>query len=437
MKPKTPRTLGELTADPKNARRHTARNLAAIDASLAAVGAGRGIVIDERDVVLAGNATTARAQLRGMKLKVVDGDRNTIVAVRRTDLTDEEKVTLALYDNRAAELAEWDPAALQALRGEGYDLTGIWQAKELARIMEALDEPHGGLTDPDAVPPVPASTSIQLGDLYSLGEHRLLCGDSTALSDVGRLMGDERADLFATDPPYLVDYTGTVAKRSKKGPASEATADWDDAKQGGEFFDRFIACALALAIRPHAAWYTWHASRRQALLEGAWEKAGAFVHQQIIWVKTHATFGRSVFMWRHEPCLFGWVRSQKPRVRQAPLPDGASRLTVWEPPAALPDGVDLPTSTWYVPSAAVEVGVDHPTVKPTQLFVIPLLMHTAPGDLCYEPFSGSGTQIIAAESTKRRCYAMEREPRYVQQAITRWEAFTGEKARRLGRAAKR
>lgn len=391
--------------------------------SLEAVGAARSIVIDEAGRVLAGNATQRTAAEKGLRLKVVDVDGKTVVAVRRRDLSEAQKTALALYDNRAAELAEWDPAAIAAL---GIDLAPFWRQSELRGILEALDEAQAGRTDPDILPKV-RSTNIRPGFAFRLGAHRLVCGDSTDPNVVARACGSARAALFATDPPYLVDYTASVRGRRVRARDDEATEDWDDSRQGQAFFDRFLAAARPM-LDPAAAWYCWHASRRQAMLEAAWTSAGAFVHQQIIWVKTRASFGRSVYMWRHEPCFFGWIRGQKPRVRQAPLADGHP-TTVWEPVDRVTG--DVPTTAWFVPSTEVET-LEHPTSKPVRLFQIPILMHTDRHEVCLEPFSGSGSQIIAAEQTGRSCVAIEAEPKYVQLAIDRWEAFTGQKATKLG-----
>lgn len=433
---RNPKALKDLRQDAQNARKHTARNLAMIGDSLDLVGAGRSLVIDETSRILAGNATQRQALERGMKLKVVDADRDTLIAVRRRDLTPEQKTALALFDNRAAELAEWDPSVLQALAAKGIDLSSLWSDTEMRDLLAEFDAAADGLTDPDDLPAVRKSTTIKPGDLVALGAHRLLCGSSTNEGDVRRLMGTERATVFATDPPYLVDYTTKVKAQGKHQQRDDHdSADWDDAAQGPAFFDAFITNALAHAITPTAAWYCWHASRRQAMLEAAWERAGAFVHQQIVWVKTRATFGRSVYMWRHEPCFFGWQRGQKPLVRRAPMAEG-NPTTVWRPrrKGELPMDELTPSSAWLIPSTAIET-VEHPTSKPVLVFVIPLLMHSQRGDVCYEPFSGSGSQIIAAEQTGRRCFALELEPKYVQLAIDRWEAFTGKKARVLSRAS--
>ena len=144
------------------------------------------------------------------------------------------------------------------------------------------------------------------------------------------------------------------------------------------------------------------------MLEAVWNEVGAFMHQQIIWVKSRPVLTYSVYMWAHEPCMFGWIKGQKPSVERKQ--EGGYPATVWE-----------------VPSAEVETN-EHPTSKPNRLFAIPMQLHTQANDLCYEPFSGSGSQLIAAEQLGRRCYAIELEPRFVDVAISRWERLTGKKA---------
>jgi DNA modification methylase len=215
-------------------------------------------------------------------------------------------------------------------------------------------------------------------------------------------MNGERAILFATDPPYLVDYDGSNhPTRNKDWSASYGTT-WDDSSQGADLYDGFIHAAKAEAIAETAAWYCWHASRRQAMLEACWEKAGAFVHQQIIWVKDRGVLTRSEYLWKHEPCFFGWIKGKRPpRVADERLP-----------------------STWEIPSLYGEERPDHPTPKPIDCFAIPMRQHVARGGLCYEPFSGSGSQIMAGEQTGRRVYALEISPAYVDVAIERWQAET-------------
>jgi DNA modification methylase len=219
-------------------------------------------------------------------------------------------------------------------------------------------------------------------------------------------MNGERAVLFATDPPYLVDYDGSNHPTRNKDWSQSYGVTWDDSSQGAELYDGFIAAAVAEAITEDAAWYCWHASRRQAMLEACWEKAGAFVHQQIIWVKDRGVLTRSHYLWKHEPCLMGWRRPNRPpKVAEQTLP-----------------------STWEMPSFAKDERPDHPTPKPLDAFGIPMRQHVARGGLCYEPFSGSGSQIMAGEANGRRVFAMEISPAYVDVAVERWQAETGRDA---------
>jgi DNA modification methylase len=224
-----------------------------------------------------------------------------------------------------------------------------------------------------------------------------------------------RAILFATDPPYLVDYDGMnhpgkAGKRKKKnknwsdsyGPAF----NWDAYDANPQLYEKFIAAAIAQAIDPHAAWYCWHASRRQVMVENAWTQHGAFVHQQIIWVKDRPILNRSWYTWQHEPCFFGWLKGNKPPRRSE----------------------DYPSTIWQVPTIAPGQNTEHPTSKPVELFAIPMGQHTRRGEVCYEPFCGSGTQLIAAQKLGRRCFAMEISPHYCDVIVRRWIAFIGDKA---------
>src|SRR5262249_43225615 len=333
---------------------------------------------------------------------------------------DEERLILATFDPITG-LATYDPELLESLLREVSTSDGAVKQllADLAKsngISLSDNRPAGGGGDDFDTTPNPAQTRVEYRDLWQLGDHRLLCGDSTNAEDVAKLMQTEKAVLFATDPPYLVDYDGTnhpskwndppEVKKAKNKDHSDTYHDWDSAADQSGLYEGFISLAVERAIAEDAAWYCWHASRKQAMLEAAWEKFGAFVHQQIIWVKSRPVLTYSWYMWAHEPCFFGWLRGQKPKRCAG----------------------DYPPTTWVIESAAFET-TEHPTSKPIEIFGIPMRQHTEEGELCYEPFAGSGSQIIAAERLKRRCCAIEREPKYCDVILRRWEAETGKKAK--------
>jgi DNA modification methylase len=403
--------LTTLTPDPQNARRHSERNLSLIASSLTEVGAARSIVVDEDGVILAGNATVEAAARAGIdRVRVVDADGSELIAVRRTGLSDEQKKRLALFDNRAAELADWDPEVL-ALLADDTDLSLLWEHDELAELVGALeDEGTEPLTDPDAVPEPPDESITQPGDLWLLGTHRLLCGDSTDPAQVALVMDGVRAPLMPTDPPYLVNYQGGNHPQSWHNKAEVKDKHWDDYQEGdgAAFFTDFIQVALAEALTPNPAIYQFHASSRQALVEHAWKANGLLVHQQIIWVKTRAVLTHSHYMWQHEPCFYGWVQGTPP-----------SR----KPPANA-------TTIWPVDQAGDSSGL-HPTQKPVELIQRMVEYHSRPGEAIYEPFAGSGTAIVAAELMGRVCYALELSPAFCDVIVQRWQELTGKTAQRV------
>lgn len=391
--------LDELHQDPANARSHDDTNLAAIEASLSRFGQAEPLVVQRStNRIIGGNGRmTAMRKLGWAEAEVV-----------LLDIDDLQATALGIALNRTAELAEWDEETLAKLLGQLRDdeaLAGVgFDDDEIDQLIASLDdgaEPE--LDDPGAqVPPEEAVT--RAGDLWLLGDHRLLCGDSTNACDVARLMDGETASLFASDPPYLVDYDSTHGDAE---PVPEG--GWDDFKgneSGVEFFRRYLELGLT-HCREDVPVYQWHATRRQALVEAGWEGLDLLVHQTIVWEKSRGVLGRSHFMWRHEPCFYGWRRGSQPAKDR-------------RPPNAM-------TTVWEIDQAGENDGI-HPTQKPRDIFRMPIEWHTRRGEVCYEPFSGSGTQLIAAEELGRRCFAMEKSPAYVDAAIGRWEVATGKRA---------
>ena len=287
--------LDRLRPYARNAKTHGADQIARIAASMAEFGWTVPVLVSSDGEVIAGHGRImAAAQLGLTEAPVIVLDH----------LTEAQRRAYRIADNKLTELGAWDEALLsgelQELVADDFDLSLIgFSDGELDRLLTL--EPDAKASDGAGVAPVviaepPRNPASRLGDLWLLGDHRLLCGDSTSAADVRRLMNGERAILFATDPPYLVDYDGSNhPTRNKDWSASYGTT-WDDSSQGAELYDGFIAAAVAEAIAEDAAWYCWHASRRQAMLEACWENAGAFVHQQIIWVKDRGVLTRSHYL---------------------------------------------------------------------------------------------------------------------------------------------
>lgn len=388
----------------KNPRKNDG-SVDAVARSITQYGFRQPIVVDKAGVVIVGHTRLKAAKQIGMT--------HVPVHVAR-DLSPEKARALRIADNKTHELADWDVDLLSA---EVRALAELPDFKDIELGMSSADlesamNPKGrdGLVDADDVPEPPKKAKTKRGDLWLLGHHRLMCGSSTELADVKRLMDGNKAALVSTDPPYLVDYTGDRPNDSGK--------DWSaqyrevDIKDAAGFFRALFANVLEV-IAPRAAIYCWHAHKRVGEIQAVWKSLGILDHQQIIWVKPTVVFGRVYWHFKHEPCMMGWVQGSQPE-----HDSDHTHSSVWE--------ID-----WEGKSRIT--GNEHPTQKPVEIFARPMRKHTRPGDICFEPFSGSGSQLIAAEQLGRRCFAMELEPTFVEVAVRRWEAFTGKKAERVSR----
>lgn len=279
----------------------------------------------------------------------------------------------------------------------------------LDAMMKAEDD--GGVTD--EIPPT-RKTKIKRGDLFELGKHRLLCGDSTNEKDVERLMGRERAGLMNTDPPYGVDYSN--ADRPNPGVAKPRVAKDDlQDKKLQSFLEKVFKIASVKALLKNSAWYMWHAHLTQGYFAAAAAAADVILHRQIIWVKSNMLLGRGHYHWKHEPCFMGWIAGNSP------------------PNYGLGKGERTQTTVWEISSISPKdrKEFNHSTPKPVALFEIPIIKHLKAGEIAYEPFAGTGPQFIAAEKLNRRCYGIEIEPIFCQVIIDRWEKLTGKKSRKL------
>lgn len=396
--------IGDLRPHPRNYRRHPEDQLAHIEASIRSNGFYRNIVVARDGTILAGHGVVEAARRLGIER----------VPVVRLDVAPDDPRALRVLagDNEIGKLAEVDDRALtemlreikestEGLLGTGVDAEKLLEMLVGVSSLTSLEDPG-----PEESPDNPVTRP---GDLWLLGDHRLLCGDSTKAEDMDRLMAGAKARLLQTDPPYGVSYTATKDGIPRFG-FSSILDDWGDIEHDdldGPKLQEFLEQVFRNAARYlyHAAWYLWHAHLTQGYFAAAAAAAQVLLHRQIIWRKPSFVLTRSgMWHWTHEPCFFGWIKGSPP-----PWYGDKSATTVWD--------VGRDSDRGY-----------HPTQKPVELFAIPMKRHTLPGEICLEPFCGSGSQIIAAEKLRRRCYAIEIEPRFVDAALRRWEKATGREA---------
>lgn len=340
------------------------------------------IIVDEDMVVLAGHTRLKALKKMGInevQIGVVEG------------LTDDQKKKYRILDNKTSEFAEWDFKLLQE-ELEGLDFDGF----DFGFAFED-DKGEKEVVEDDYDAELPEEPKAKYGDVYLLGRHRLMCGDSTMIDDVEKLMGGQKADMLVTDPPYNVDYTG------KTKDALKINND----KMEDSNFRQFLVDAYTTAdcvMKPGAAFYIWHADSEGYNFRGACKDVGWTVRQCLIWVKNTLVMGRQDYQWKHEPCLYGWK-------------EGSSHLWAADRKQTTVLNFDRPTKSTI-----------HPTMKPIALFDYQIKNNSKEGDIILDLFNGSGTTIMACEQNGRIGYGMELDPRYVDATIERWEQFTGKKA---------
>jgi len=398
MKRKEPHSkkmkVADLAPAEYNPRKISDAALAGLYASIERFGLGHPVIWNSRSERIVGGH-------QRLKALVAQGIEETDVVVVDLPKSEEKALNVALNNPAiSGDFTDDLDALLLEIQGTEPDLFDDLLLDEL--LSSAFPE-TGGETAEDAVPAPPEQASSVRGEVYQLGAHRLLCGDSTNLADVERLMDGERAALFATDPPYVVKYTG-ADRPNKSGK------DWSDryhevAIQDAEGFFRAVFTNALSVTRENAAWYCWYGHKNTVLLHRLWDELDVLCHQQLVWVKPSAVHTYVYWPWRHEPCLMGWRQGNKPPH------DGDNShefTTVWE-------------CDWE--GAVRIIGNEHPTQKPVELFARPMRKHTQPGDICFEPFAGSGSQIIAAEKMGRRSFAMEIEPIFCDVVRRRWAEY--------------
>lgn len=374
----------------RNSRTHSDQQIKQIEASITEFGFTNPILIDADGVIIAGHGRLVAAKNLGIRMAP---------CIRLGYLTEEQKRAYVIADNKLAENAGWNIDLLRLevadLSAAGYslDLLGF-DSKDIDQMLKHVDGTVG-LTDEDDVPEIEDEIISKTGDIWHIGRHKIICGSSTNPLDVSKLLGDVKPNLMVTDPPYGVEYDASWREKhlnnknvAKGNVLNDHIADWSDAYR----------------LFPGDVAYVWHASLKTHIVADGLVNCGFSIRSQIIWAKSNFSIGRGNYHHHHEPCWY--VVREK---RSGNWTGDRKQSTIWNINKQLKN----------------ETG--HSTQKPVECMRRPILNNSSPGQAVYEPFSGSGTTIIAAEETGRTCYAVELNPAYVDMAVKRWEKFTGNK----------
>jgi DNA modification methylase len=387
--------VAELVPAERNARTHSPEQIQQIARSIGAFGWTNPILVDEARAIIAGHGRLEAARVAGLA---------EIPTITLAGLSAAQKRALAIADNKLALNAGWDDELLRLELGElgleGFDL-GLIGFSDL-ELKDILADRTDGLTDPDDVPEPPAEPVTRLGDVWLLGRHRLVCGDCTDAGVVEAALDGVVPHLMVTDPPYGVDYdpawrsgegVADSIRHPKKGatgkPRNDARADWSE----------------AWALFPGDVAYVWHGDRQLVGMALDLEAAGFEPRNLIVWAKHRFVISRGHYHSQHESC---WYAVRK------------SATGHWQG--------DRTQSTLWQMDAQQRSETGHSTQKPVECMRRPIENNSSPGQAVYDPFVGSGTTIIAAEMTGRACHAIEISPTYVDVAVLRWQAFTGQTA---------
>lgn len=343
------------------------------------------IVIDKDNEIINGHTRLKAAKKLGLE---------EVPCIVASDLTEQQIKAFRLADNKVSAIATWD---FELLESELAELSDFDMSEFGFDMSEFESEDSQEVIEDDFEVELPKESKTKLGDIFRLGRHRLMCGDSTCIEQVELLMGGAKADLLLTDPPYNVEYEG----RTK----DKLTIKNDNMKN--EEFRKFLKNAFLAAdnvMKKGAVFYIWHAGTETVNFAGACAEAGWKVRQFLIWNKNMFSLGKQDYQWKHEPCIYGWK-------------DGASHLWASDRKQTTVLNFDKPVKN-----------IEHPTMKPVALFDYQIKNNTKSEDIVLDLFGRSGTTLIACEQNGRTSYSMELDPKYCDVIIKRWEEFTGQKA---------
>lgn len=352
------------------------------------------IVVDKDNVIIVGHTRYKAAKKLGMKeVPVVVADK----------LSEEQVKAYRLADNKTGELTDWDDGLLDS---ELDDILNI-DMSDFGFDIDMPDDEDNEAKEDDFDEEPPAKPKSKLGQIYQLGRHRLMCGDSTKPEDVKKLVGGVKCDLLLTDPPYNVDYSSKDYGRDKASKTRKYNQISNDKMTPDEFYE-FLLSVFKNAkdnLKTGASFYIWFSDLATVEFNNAANEAGLLVKETLIWEKNNIVLGRQDYQWKHEPCLYGWV-------------EGGSHSWYSDRKQTTVMHFDKPQRSDL-----------HPTMKPVALFDYQIKNSTKSGDTVLDLFGGSGTTIMACEQDGRNACVMEYDPKYVDVIIKRWEDFTGKKAK--------
>ena len=419
----------EIKFDKRNYRKHGEKNKRLIRKSLQENGAGRSILLDSDNSLIAGNGVYEQAKKLGIPVKVIETDGTELIAVKRTDIgkDDDRRTNLAIADNATSDLSEWNTEALmQDFQAGSLAEWGI-ELPDAAAPIDEHDIQEDEYKEEENMPSI-----AKPGDIWQLGDHRLMCGDSTNADDVRRLMGGgKKVHLLLTDPPYNVDI--------KNSHGMTIQNDNMSSQEFGIFLTKAFQAAQSV-MQDGAAFYVWFSSKEHVNFETSLNKAGLYVRQELIWNKNHFILGRQDYQNKYEPCLYGWNDGAghyfRPiRTEATVIPDSKElnidKMNRDDMRTLLHQIFDSDIPTDVIDENKPMINDEHPTMKPVKLFGRLIINSSLPGQSVLDIFGGSGTTMIACEQLGRKCYMMELDPHYCDVIIARWEKFTGRKAVRM------
>lgn len=402
----------------KNARSHGKEDLKAIINSIQEFGFNDPIGV-WHDIIVEGHGRWLAAK----ELKM-----ETVPILRLDELTDEQRKAYALAHNKTAELSGWD---FDVLAAELKDLSDF-DMSQFGFDMAAVGEEEGEIQDDNFVEELPKSATTRLGDIFKMGGHYLICGDSTKEETIKNLLQGQQVDLLVTDPPYNVDYVGKT---------KDALKIENDKKTDGDFHKLLVDAFKAAdqVMRPGAAFYIWHADSEGFNFRGACREIGWQVRQCLIWNKNTFVLGRQDYQWKHEPCLYGWKDGAAhyfvdDRTQSTVFEDTGhdiDHMKKDEMKALLKEIFEDKISTTVIEEDKPSRSAEHPTMKPIKLLARQIKNSSKKGENVLDIFGGSGSTLITCEQIGRHCFTVELDPKYCDVIIKRWEDFTGQQAEKI------